>query len=184
MKILLIEPAKSPISMAGEDVHHVRRREHEHRAGEDRGGHRLEELRDRAWELERYGISYEIISDNAAGHFLHSGVASSVFVGADRVAANGDVGIGTTSPANKLVVGPDGSGLSYAQFANSTTGYNQVDGFRVGTSSSGGAFIAQQGGEEGADLFVVVYNQHAAAVELAERHITQHLPIIHGDSSW
>jgi methylthioribose-1-phosphate isomerase len=52
---------------------------------------RLQGSRLTAWELERYGISYEIISDNAAGHFLHSGVASTVFVGADRVAANGDV---------------------------------------------------------------------------------------------
>jgi hypothetical protein len=55
----------------------------------------------------------------------------------------GNVGVGVTSPRNKLVVGPDDIGLSYAQFANSTTGYNQVDGLRVGVASSGGAFIAQ-----------------------------------------
>ena len=46
-------------------------------------------------------------------------------------------------PANKLVVGPDGSGLSYAQFANATTGYGQVDGLRVGVNNSGAAFIGQ-----------------------------------------
>jgi methylthioribose-1-phosphate isomerase len=52
---------------------------------------RLQGARLTAWELEQYGIPYEIISDNAAGYFLHSGQAHKVFVGADRVAANGDV---------------------------------------------------------------------------------------------
>jgi len=44
-----------------------------------------------AWELEQYGISYEIICDGAAGYFLRSGQVDKVFFGADRVAANGDV---------------------------------------------------------------------------------------------
>ena len=44
-----------------------------------------------AWELEQYGIPYEIISDNMSGYFLKAGKAQKVFFGADRVAANGDV---------------------------------------------------------------------------------------------
>ncbi len=52
---------------------------------------RLQGARLTAWELDQYGISYEIITDNAAGHFLRRGQVQSVFVGADRVAANGDV---------------------------------------------------------------------------------------------
>ncbi len=52
---------------------------------------RLQGARLTAWELEQYGISYDIISDNAAGYFLHSGQVQKVFFGADRVAANGDV---------------------------------------------------------------------------------------------
>lgn len=52
---------------------------------------RLQGARLTAWELEQYGIPYEVISDNMAGHFLHSGQAQKVFFGADRVAANGDV---------------------------------------------------------------------------------------------
>ena len=52
---------------------------------------RLQGSRLTAWELEQYGISYEIIPDNAAGYFLRSGQAHKVFFGADRVAANGDV---------------------------------------------------------------------------------------------
>ncbi len=52
---------------------------------------RLQGARLTAWELEQYGIPYEIISDNSAGHFLRRGLATKVFFGADRVAANGDV---------------------------------------------------------------------------------------------
>ncbi len=52
---------------------------------------RLQGARLTAWELEQYGIPYEIISDNMAGYFLSTGRAQKVFFGADRVAANGDV---------------------------------------------------------------------------------------------
>jgi methylthioribose-1-phosphate isomerase len=52
---------------------------------------RLQGARLTAWELEQYAIPYEIISDNMAGHFLHTGQVQKVFFGADRVAANGDV---------------------------------------------------------------------------------------------
>ena len=52
---------------------------------------RLQGARLTAWELEQYQISYEIITDNAAGYFLSSGKVDRVLVGADRVAANGDV---------------------------------------------------------------------------------------------
>jgi methylthioribose-1-phosphate isomerase len=52
---------------------------------------RLQGARLTAWELEQYGIPYEIISDNAAGYFLRTGQAQKVLFGADRVAANGDV---------------------------------------------------------------------------------------------
>ncbi len=52
---------------------------------------RLQGARLTAWELEQYGISYEIISDNTAGYFLKAGKAQKCFVGSDRTAANGDV---------------------------------------------------------------------------------------------
>jgi methylthioribose-1-phosphate isomerase len=51
---------------------------------------RLQGARLTAWELQQYGIPHDIISDNAAGYFLNSGKIAAVFVGADRVAANGD----------------------------------------------------------------------------------------------
>jgi methylthioribose-1-phosphate isomerase len=52
---------------------------------------RLQGARLTAWELEQYGIPYEIISDNMSGYFLKAGKAQKVLFGADRVAANGDV---------------------------------------------------------------------------------------------
>ena len=52
---------------------------------------RLHGARLTAWELDQYGISYDLITDNAAGYFLQNGKVDRVLVGADRVAANGDV---------------------------------------------------------------------------------------------
>ena len=52
---------------------------------------RLQGSRLTAWELQQYGIPYEIISDSMAGYFLRTGQAQKVFFGADRIAANGDV---------------------------------------------------------------------------------------------
>ena len=44
-----------------------------------------------AWELGRAGVPYTLIADNMAAHFLRRGDIRGVFVGADRIAANGDV---------------------------------------------------------------------------------------------
>lgn len=54
-----------------------------------------------AWELEKDNIPTTVITDNMAGHFMHSGGIDCAIVGADRIAANGDVAnkIGTYSIA-------------------------------------------------------------------------------------
>jgi methylthioribose-1-phosphate isomerase len=54
-----------------------------------------------AWELQQEGIPLTLITDNMAGHFMRQADIKSVFVGADRIAANGDVAnkIGTYSLA-------------------------------------------------------------------------------------
>jgi methylthioribose-1-phosphate isomerase len=44
-----------------------------------------------AWELSREGIPTTLIADNMAGHMLATGEVDAVIVGADRIAANGDV---------------------------------------------------------------------------------------------
>ena len=44
-----------------------------------------------AWELERAGIPHRVVADSAAGSLLAAGVVDRIVVGADRIAANGDV---------------------------------------------------------------------------------------------
>jgi methylthioribose-1-phosphate isomerase len=44
-----------------------------------------------AWELQRAGIAVTVLPDGAASSLLASGVIDLVIVGADRIAANGDV---------------------------------------------------------------------------------------------
>jgi methylthioribose-1-phosphate isomerase len=54
-----------------------------------------------AWELVKDGIATTVISDNMAGSIMRQGKIGAVVVGADRIAANGDVAnkIGTYSVA-------------------------------------------------------------------------------------
>ena len=54
-----------------------------------------------AWELWKDDIDVKVISDNMAGAIMRQGLIDAVIVGADRVAANGDVAnkIGTYSVA-------------------------------------------------------------------------------------
>jgi methylthioribose-1-phosphate isomerase len=54
-----------------------------------------------AWELNKDDVPVTLITDNMAGHFMKRGDIDCVVVGADRIAANGDVAnkIGTYSVA-------------------------------------------------------------------------------------
>jgi methylthioribose-1-phosphate isomerase len=76
------------------------------------GGKRLKVLADEtrpflqgarltAWELWKDDIDVRVISDNMAGAFMRQGLVDAVSVGADRIAANGDVAnkIGTYTVA-------------------------------------------------------------------------------------
>ena len=44
-----------------------------------------------AWELQKDGIPTTLIADNMAGHLMARAEVDAVIVGADRIAANGDV---------------------------------------------------------------------------------------------
>jgi methylthioribose-1-phosphate isomerase len=54
-----------------------------------------------AWELAHDRIPVTVITDNMAGYFMKKGAIDGIIVGADRIAANGDVAnkIGTYSVA-------------------------------------------------------------------------------------
>ena len=44
-----------------------------------------------SWELQQAGLSVILICDNMAAHIISQGFVNLIMVGADRVAANGDV---------------------------------------------------------------------------------------------
>jgi len=54
-----------------------------------------------AWELAQQGVPYQLICDNMAGMLMAQGQVDRIFVGADRIAANGDFAnkVGTYSLA-------------------------------------------------------------------------------------
>ncbi len=62
---------------------------------------RLQGARLTAWEMQKHGIKTTVITDNMAGMIMRQGKINAVIVGADRIAANGDVAnkIGTYSVA-------------------------------------------------------------------------------------
>jgi methylthioribose-1-phosphate isomerase len=91
---------------------------------------RLQGARLTAWELEQYGIPYEIITDNMAGYFLKAGKVQKCFVGSDRTAANGDV-------ANKIGTYM----LALAAFDNSVPFYAVVPTSTIDLSLAHGDLI-------------------------------------------
>ncbi len=91
---------------------------------------RLQGARLTAWELQQYGIPFEIISDNAAGYFLRAGKAQKVFFGGDRMAANGDV-------ANKIGTYM----LALAAFDNRIPAYSVVPTSTIDLSLAHGGLI-------------------------------------------
>ena len=52
---------------------------------------RLQGAKLTAWELQKHGLEVTVISDTMAGHFMKKGKIDACIVGADRIAANGDV---------------------------------------------------------------------------------------------
>ncbi len=52
---------------------------------------RLQGARLTAWELKKAGVPFVLITDSMAGYFMGRGEVDCVVVGADRIAANGDV---------------------------------------------------------------------------------------------
>jgi methylthioribose-1-phosphate isomerase len=54
-----------------------------------------------AWEMQRLGIPYRVVTDSSVGALMSRGLVSRVVVGADRIARNGDTAnkIGTYTVA-------------------------------------------------------------------------------------
>ena len=80
-----------------------------------------------AWELGQHGVPHTVIADNAGGHLMRAGRVDLCIVGADRVAANGDVcnKIGTYL---KALAAHDNGVPFYAALPYSTIDWTLADG--------------------------------------------------------
>jgi methylthioribose-1-phosphate isomerase len=83
-----------------------------------------------AWELMKDGIPTTVISDNMAGAMMRQGKIGAIVVGADRIAANGDVAnkIGTYSVA---VLAKENGIPFYVAAPLSTIDFNCPDGSQI-----------------------------------------------------
>lgn len=83
-----------------------------------------------AWELVKDGIPTTVISDNMAGSMMRQGKIAAIVVGADRIAANGDVAnkIGTYTVA---VLAKENGIPFYVAAPLSTVDMNCPDGSRI-----------------------------------------------------
>jgi len=121
---------------------------------------RLQGARLTAWELEQYGIPYEIISDNMSGYFLKAGKAQKVFFGADRVTANGDV-------ANKIGTYM----LSLAAHDNGVPAYSVVPTSTVDLSLAHGDLIPIEERDPEEVLGLEFHGERVAPIEAEARNI-------------
>jgi methylthioribose-1-phosphate isomerase len=121
---------------------------------------RLQGARLTAWELDQYGIPYEIISDNMAGYFLKAGQAQKVLFGADRVAANGDV-------ANKIGTYM----LALAAHDNGVPAYSVVPTSTVDLSLEHGGLIPIEEREPHEVLGIQFEGERVAPIEAEARNI-------------
>ena len=121
---------------------------------------RLQGARLTAWELDQYGIPYEIISDNMAGYFLRAGKAQKVLFGADRVAANGDV-------ANKIGTYM----LSLAAHDNGVPAYAVVPTSTVDLSLEHGGLIPIEERDPEEVLGIQFHGERVAPIEAEARNI-------------
>ena len=128
---------------------------------------RLQGARLTAWELMRYGIPMTLIADNAAGCLMRTGPLSLgqrtkgqvdlVLVGADRVAANGDVAnkIGTYKLA---VLAQENNIPFYSVCPTSTVDLSLPSGDQITIEERDPAEVTHVGGVGIAPEGVPVYN--------------------------
>jgi len=123
------------------------------------------------WELQRDGIRATLITDNMAGHFLHAGRIGCVIVGADRIAANGDVAnkIGTYGVA---VLAKENNVPFYVAAPVSTLDLTLPDGSHIPIEERGaaevthlqGIRVAPAGTEVRNPAFDVTPNRYVTAI--------------------
>jgi methylthioribose-1-phosphate isomerase len=131
------------------------------------------------WELQHDHIPATLITDNMAGHFLHSGRIGCVVVGADRIASNGDVAnkIGTYSVA---VLAKENNVPFYVAAPISTLDLGLVSGDEIPIEQRAanevthirGVAIAPEGTEAANPAFDVTPNRYVTAI-ITERGVAR-----------
>jgi methylthioribose-1-phosphate isomerase len=132
-----------------------------------------------AWELSRDGIPVTLITDNMAGYFMKKGQIDCVVVGADRIAANGDVAnkIGTYTVA---VLAKENDLPFYVAAPVSTLDLNIESGDQIPIEERSeqevthikGAQLAPQGIKIANPAFDVTPNRYIAAI-ITERGVAR-----------
>jgi methylthioribose-1-phosphate isomerase len=110
-----------------------------------------------AWELWKDNIDVTLIADNMAGAFMRKGLIDAVVVGADRIAANGDVAnkIGTYS----LAVLAHQHGIPfYVAAPISTLDFNIPDGSHIPIEERDPSEVTHAGGVRVAPEGVRAFN--------------------------
>jgi methylthioribose-1-phosphate isomerase len=110
-----------------------------------------------AWELMKDGIPTTVISDNMAGAMMRQGRIAAIVVGADRIAANGDVAnkIGTYSVA---VLAKEHGIPFYVAAPFSTVDLETPDGSRIPIEQRSAREVTHIGGQAIAPEGVQVEN--------------------------
>jgi methylthioribose-1-phosphate isomerase len=105
---------------------------------------RLQGARLTAWELLQYGVPFKVVVDGSSGHFMQRERVDLCIVGADRVAANGDVAnkIGTY---NLAVVAKENGVPFYVAVPKSTIDLDTPSGDMIEIEERPAAEVTQIG---------------------------------------
>jgi methylthioribose-1-phosphate isomerase len=132
-----------------------------------------------AWELMKDGIQTTVIADNMAGAMMRQGKIKAVVVGADRIAANGDVAnkIGTYTVA---VLAREHNIPFYVAAPWSTVDMNTLTGDQIPIEQRSPREVTHHGGKQMAPdgvlvenpAFDVTPNKYVTAI-ITERGIAQ-----------
>ncbi len=128
-----------------------------------------------AWELQRDGIETTLICDNMAGYMMAKGEVDAVIVGADRIAANGDVAnkIGTYTVA---VLAKEHNIPFYVAAPVSTIDLKLSDGSKIPIEERDGREITHLGDQQLAPTGIATCNPafDITPARLVSAIITEH----------
>lgn len=98
-----------------------------------------------AWELAQHGIAHTLLADNAAAWLMAEGRVDVVIVGADRIAANGDVANKVGTCLKALAAARHGIPF-YVAAPRSTLDFACPDGRHIPIEDRGSAEVCQLAG--------------------------------------